>query len=320
MKPNSRLTMYLLISGFFLLLDQALKYLARTNSDFSFYLWKNWFGWEYNYRANKIGSIPNFGATATSTPGGPGPSGSFSMGDTASVSGGAIPKGSVAQWLHGNPNRAGYDEGHAGQANAHDYFSFKSRAAAIAAYGKLKSSGYKPYEFEGYDKVGKHSPIGGHYGMVGGKPTYTDKTDGTAFDIPWATYGSGPIGKGDYDKSLKAAQIVGALALGGRIHKPIIALIGERGPEFVFDADTTRGLDKLAPQLLEKLNFASTKPQLASILQSYAPYDASASSQTIVIQSSSAPSGGRNNNSSGGGVAVIPIPVDNFTEILAMIG
>jgi hypothetical protein len=233
------------------------------------------------------------------------------IGDTASVSGGAIPKGSVVQWLHGNPNRAGYDEGHAGQANAHDHFSFKSRAAAIAAYGKLKSSGYKPYEFEGYDKVGKHSPIGGHYGMVGEKPTYTDKTDGTAFDIPWATYGSGPIGKGDYDKSLKAAQIVGALALGGRIHKPIIAMIGEKGPEFVFDADTTRGLDKLAPQLLEKLNFASTKPQLASILQSYAPYDASASSQTIVIQSSSAPSGGRNNNSSGGGVAVIPIPVDS---------
>jgi hypothetical protein len=102
-----------------------------------------------------------------------------------------------------------------------------------------------------------------------------------------------------------------AYAKGGRIHKPIIAMIGEKGPEFVFDADTTRGLDKLAPQLLEKLNFASTKPQLASILQSYAPYDASASSQTIVVQSPSVPSGGRNNNSSGGGVAVIPIPVDS---------
>jgi hypothetical protein len=111
-----------------------------------------------------------------------------------------------------------------------------------------------------------------------------------------------------------------AFAKGGRIHKPIIAMIGEKGPEFVFDANTTAGLDKLAPQLLEKLNFASTKPQLASILQSYAPYDASASSQTIVVQSPSAPSGGRNNNSSGGGVAVIPVPVDNFTEILAMIG
>jgi hypothetical protein len=111
-----------------------------------------------------------------------------------------------------------------------------------------------------------------------------------------------------------------AYALGGRVPKLTFAMIGEKGPEFVFDANTTAGLDKLAPQLLEKLNFASTKPQLASILQSYAPYDASASSQTIVVQSPSAPSGGRNNNSSGGGVAVIPIPVDNFTEILAMIG
>jgi hypothetical protein len=111
-----------------------------------------------------------------------------------------------------------------------------------------------------------------------------------------------------------------AYALGGRVPKLTFAMLGERGPEFVFDADTTAGLDRLAPQLLEKLNIAKTKPQLASILQSYAPYDASASSQTIVIQSSSAPSGGRNNNSSGGGVAVIPIPVDNFTEILAMIG
>lgn len=58
MKPNSRLTMYLLISGFFLLLDQALKYLARTNSDFSFYLWKNWFGWEYMGNTGVAFSLP----------------------------------------------------------------------------------------------------------------------------------------------------------------------------------------------------------------------------------------------------------------------
>jgi hypothetical protein len=111
-----------------------------------------------------------------------------------------------------------------------------------------------------------------------------------------------------------------AYALGGRVPKLTFAMLGERGPEFVFDANTTAGLDRLAPQLLEKLNFASTKPQLASILQSYAPYDANASSQTIIVQSPSIPSSGRNNNSSGGDVAVIPIPVDNFTEILAMIG
>ena len=129
--------------------------------------------------------------------------------------GGDVPKGSVVQWLHGNPNRKGYDSGHAGQSNAHDHFSFKSRSAAVNAYKKLKGSGYKPYEFEGFDRVGKHSPTGGHYGPVGGKPTYSDPTDGTAFDIPWATYGSGPIGKRDYDLSFKAAQIVGAAQGGG---------------------------------------------------------------------------------------------------------
>ena len=69
---------------------------------------------------------------------------------------------------------------------------------------------------------------------------------------------------------------------GGRISKPTRALIGEKGPEFIFDADTTRGLDRLAPLLLEKLNAARTKPQLASILQSYAPYESGAE-QTVVI-------------------------------------
>lgn len=64
-----------------------------------------------------------------------------------------------------------------------------------------------------------------------------------------------------------------ALAKGGRIKKPTYALIGEKGPEFVFDADTTAGLDRLAPGILEKLNIAKTKPQLSSILQSYAGYE-----------------------------------------------
>ena len=64
-----------------------------------------------------------------------------------------------------------------------------------------------------------------------------------------------------------------ALAKGGRVKKPVIALIGEKGAEFVFDADTTTNLDRLAPGLLEKLNIAKTKPQVASILQSYSAYE-----------------------------------------------
>jgi len=128
---------------------------------------------------------------------------------------GSVPKGSVIQWLHGNPSRPGYDSGHAGLSNAHDHFSFKSRAAAVAAFTNLKKAGYKPYEFEGYTRVGKHSATGGHFAAVGAPPTYNDTSDGVAFDIPWASYGSGPIGQRDYDLSYKAARIVGAAQGGG---------------------------------------------------------------------------------------------------------
>ena len=73
-----------------------------------------------------------------------------------------------------------------------------------------------------------------------------------------------------------------AFAKGGRVTKPTRALIGEKGQEFIFDADTTRGFDGMAPLLLEKLNAAKTKPQLASILQSYAPYESGAE-QTVIV-------------------------------------
>jgi hypothetical protein len=96
---------------------------------------------------------------------------------------------------------------------------------------------------------------------------------------------------------------------GGRVLKPTFAMLGEKGPEFVFDADTTAGLDRLAPQLLEKLNIAKTKPQLASILQSYASYDArSEASQTFIVQSPPPLSEGYSSDGDGGGsVAFMPI-------------
>jgi hypothetical protein len=64
-----------------------------------------------------------------------------------------------------------------------------------------------------------------------------------------------------------------ALAKGGRVLIPTFAMLAEEGPEFVFDANTTAGLDRIAPGILEKLNVAKTKPQLASILQSYTGYE-----------------------------------------------
>ncbi len=46
------------MSGFFLFLDQVLKYLARSNAEFSFYIWRNWLGWEYWGNSGIAFSIP----------------------------------------------------------------------------------------------------------------------------------------------------------------------------------------------------------------------------------------------------------------------
>ena len=86
--------------------------------------------------------------------------------------------------------------------------------------------------------------------------------------------GTDPRGHGDH--------VHVAYAKGGRVNKPTFAMLGEKGPEFVFDADTTAGLDKLAPQLLDRLNIAKTKPQLSGILQSYATYEQPYGSSEIV--------------------------------------
>jgi len=165
----------------------------------------------------------------------------------------SVPKGSVVQWLHGNPSRAGYRPDHGGQANAHDHFSFKNRQAAVSAFLKLRQAGYKPYEFEGYTSVGKHSATGGHYGPVGGKPTYSDKTDGTAFDIPWATYGSGPISQKDFDKSLKAAQIVGAAQGGGYINSTYKKINNTSGLNNYASYDDSSSTVLIQPVYIEKV-------------------------------------------------------------------
>ena len=116
--------------------------------------------------------------------------------------------GKIAQYFHGEPGRSGYDpKGH----SDHDHFSFTNRAAAVKAFLALRSKGFQPYEFEGYGRKmpkDSHSTSGGHFGPVGGKPTYDDLTDGTAFDIPYSSYGSGPIGPKDFAKSREAHKIV----------------------------------------------------------------------------------------------------------------
>ena len=52
------LIIYFLMSGFFLFLDQILKYIARGNTEFSFYVWKKYLGWEYFENSGIAFSLP----------------------------------------------------------------------------------------------------------------------------------------------------------------------------------------------------------------------------------------------------------------------
>jgi hypothetical protein len=110
--------------------------------------------------------------------------------------------GRVVAHLHGDPGRPGYDPaGHGGQANAHDHYRFDSAATARRVASELSKLGYTITELKGVTSVSRHSADGGHY-------------DGTAFDVPWAQFGSGPIGQRDFNRSRQLqrdiATILGA--------------------------------------------------------------------------------------------------------------
>tara|TARA_R110000868_G_scaffold298903_2_gene559071 strand:- start:6453 stop:9152 length:2700 start_codon:yes stop_codon:yes gene_type:complete len=168
-------------------------------------------------------------------------------------------------YITGDPSSPNYASDHGG-SNYHDHLSFKDRATAEKAYKFFQSKGFKVTEFKGYDKVGVHGQGSLHY-------------SGLAFDIPGSQV---PVGQ-ETKMSARVRSALSefkAMAVGGRVSKPTFALIGERGQEFVFDADTTKGLDQMKPGLLDHLNTAKTKPQLASILKSY-----SDEPEIVIIQS-----------------------------------
>lgn len=58
MNQKIRTISLLSLSGFFLLFDQILKYFARLNPDFTYYLWKPRLGWEYYTNTGIAFSLP----------------------------------------------------------------------------------------------------------------------------------------------------------------------------------------------------------------------------------------------------------------------
>jgi len=58
MKYKTHIVTTVIASGFFLLLDQIIKFITRTNSDISYYLWKPWIGLEYFENSGIAFGIP----------------------------------------------------------------------------------------------------------------------------------------------------------------------------------------------------------------------------------------------------------------------
>jgi hypothetical protein len=209
-------------------------------------------------------------------------------------------KGNSVQYVTGDVNYKGdgqqfyYDlAGHGLPGNYHDHIAFATIADKEIAKKKLRAAG-----------IIAGSPGGSEYRP--GDPGYHGKN--LAFDVPGAQWGgSGAIGQKEFAGSRKVRQIlgIGAYLKGGRVLKPTFATLAEDGrPEFVFDADTTAGLDSMTPNLLEYLNAAKTKPELMSILQSYAGYEDGAE-QTVIVM----------NNPQ---MVPIPIPTGNSGSIGGM--
>ena len=178
--------------------------------------------------------------------------------------------------------------------------------------------GWSKRSYKSYHNEGRAIDLGGYgpaHPQSGGKDEqapiikamieWNKKNNVTPVDL---RHGSPAFSRfGIYESSpnaLHSHHVHVAYAKGGRITKPTRALIGEKGPEFIFDADTTKGLDFLAPNLLEYLNAAKTKPQLMSILQSYAGYEDGAE-QTVIVM----------NNPQ---MVPIPIPTGNSGSIGGM--
>ncbi len=74
-----------------------------------------------------------------------------------------------------------------------------------------------------------------------------------------------------------------AFEKGGKVHGLTKAILGEKGPEFVLDADTTASLEQNYPGFLDALNKADYKGAL-NVLSNYTSYYNPSSSSMVMLQ------------------------------------
>ena len=171
-------------------------------------------------------------------------------------------RGDGKQFYHDRP-------GHGMPGNYHDHIAFNTVEEKERAKAALRAAGIK---------------LGNEYRP--GDPGYHGKN--LAIDVPGGQWGGGPrdpITGAHYAGSKKVREVLGLSAFekGGKVGGLTRAILGEKGPEFVLDADTTASLEQNYPGFLSELNKADYKGAL-QVLQSYAEYYNPSKTSTLMIQ------------------------------------
>jgi hypothetical protein len=176
----------------------------------------------------------------------------------------------VIEYITGDPRTptGRFDRtGHGMPSNYHDHIAFKTKEDKERAKKVLRDAGIK---------------IGSEYRP--GDPGYHGA--GLAIDIPGYQWkGTGKIGEREFSGSKKVRQVLGLSAFekGGKVHGFTRAILGEKGPEFVLDANTTAALEQNYPGFLDALNKADYKGAL-NVLSNYTSYYNPSNSSTIMLQ------------------------------------
>ena len=217
----------------------------------------NYFGWYNNYQANKIGSVPNFGATASTTGPGPGMVGPLGAGKVGAVD----QFNSIAQkfGLQLTSDYRPGDSGYHGKNRARDYSNDG------VGRGTPQQLAFAKYLVENYGSSLTqliYTPLG--FGIANGKKVGLD-------------YWGSSVNANHYH------HVHVALAKGGLVRGFTRAIIGEKGPEFVIDADSTAALEQNFPGFLGALNKANYDGAI-QVLRNYASYEFGSGIEVVVEQ------------------------------------
>ena len=158
----------------------------------------------------------------------------------------------------------------------------------------IKSQLNSPAQFQAVTEHPEHGGIRGRHA------TNSYHYSGRALDIGAYTHEQGPIlnviAQFNRMKGIKPVELLHggndaghrdhvhvALAKGGLVRGFTRAIIGEKGPEFVIDADSTAALEQNFPGFLDAINKANYAEAI-NVLRNYASYEYGAGMEVVVEQ------------------------------------